>query len=75
MPKKLSARTLIESQYVKGSKTLVKSARQQLSNFFLSLWKEINLKNFVLVVSEIMKSFVNILTPDDEYSYLGKASV
>ena len=43
--------------------------------FFLSLWKKINSKNSVLAVSEILRLFVNILTPDDKYCLSVKASV
>ena len=76
MSKKPSVRTLMDSQHVKGSETLLKSARQYFCLFFfLSPWKEISSKNFVLVVSEILRLFVNILTPDDKYSLSVKASV
>ena len=43
--------------------------------FFISLWKKINLTNSVLVVSEILRQFVNILTTDDKYSHSVKGSV
>ena len=32
-------------------------------------------KNSVLVVSEMLRLFVNILTPDEKYSFSAKASV
>ena len=34
--------------------------------FFLSLWDNSSSKNTVLVVSEILRLFVNVLTPDDK---------
>ena len=34
--------------------------------FFLSLWDNFSSKNTVLVVSEILRLFVNVLTPDDK---------
>ena len=37
-------------------------------SYFCALWKNIRSKNCVLVVSEILRLFVNILTPDDKYS-------
>ena len=43
--------------------------------FFSSLWKQISSKNSVLVVSEISRLFLNIFTPDDNYSLSVKASV
>ena len=75
MPKKLRLRTLKESQHVKRSETLLKSARQNFCHIFWSLWKEISSKNSVLVVFEILRFFVNILTPDDKYSLSVKAGV
>ena len=75
MPKKLRLRTLKESQHVKGSETLLKSARQNFWHIFWSLWKEISSKSSVLVISEILRLFVNILTPDDKYSLSVKAGV
>ena len=75
MPKKPRVRTLMDIQHVKGSETLLNSARQYFRHIFWSLWKEIGSKNSVLVLPEIIKSFVNILTPDDKYSLSVKASV
>ena len=75
MPQKPRVRTLIDSQHVKGSEKLLKSARQYFCHIFLSLWKEISSKNSVLVDSEILRLFVNILTPDEKYSLSVKASV
>ena len=75
MPKKPRVRTLMDIQHVKGSETLLNSARRYFRHIFWSLWKETGSKNSVLVVPEIIKSFVNILTPDDKYSLSVKASV
>ena len=75
MFKKLRDRTLMDSQHVEGSKTLFKSARQYFCHIFWSLWKKMSSKNSVLVVSEILRLFVNILTPDDKYSVSVKVSV
>ena len=75
MPKKPSVRTAMGSQQVKVSEGLLKSARQYFCHIFWSLWKKISSKNSVLVVSEILRLFVNILTPDDKYSLSVKASV
>ena len=36
--------------------------------FFWSPWGEISLKSSVLVVSEMLRLFVNVLTPDEKYS-------
>ena len=75
MPKKIPVRNLMDSQHVKVSERLLKSARQYFCHIFWSLWKKISSKNSVLVVSEILRLFVNILTPDDKYSLSVKASV
>ena len=75
MPKKPSVRTLIDSQHIKGSERLLKSARQYFCHIFSSLQKEISCKNSVLVVSKILRMFVNILTPDEKYRLSVKASV
>ena len=75
MQKKPSVRTLMESQDVKESEILLKSARKYFCHIFYSLLKEISSKNSVLVVSEMLRLFVNILTPDDKYSLSVKASV
>ena len=74
MNKKPHVRTLTETQHVKGPGTLFKSVRQYFCHIFRSIWKKICLKNFVLVVYEILRLFVNILTPDDKYS-LSKISL
>ena len=75
MNRKTRIRTLINSQHVKGSETLLKSARQYFCHIFWSLWKKISSKNSVLVVSEILRLFVNILTPNDKRSLSVKAGV
>ena len=42
---------------------------------FWSLWKEMSSKIFILLVSEILRLFVNILTPDEKYSVSVKTTV
>ena len=75
MPKKPRCGTLMDSEHAKGSETLHKSAGQYFCQIFWSLWKGITSANSVLVVSKILRLFVNILTPDDKYSLSVKASV
>ena len=74
MPKKPRVRTLMDSQHVKGTKRLLKSARQYVSHIFWSLRNKNTSKNSVLVVSQILRLFVNILTPDGKYSLSVKGS-
>ena len=75
MPKKPNVRTLMNSKHVKVSKILHNSALQFFCHIFWSLCNEIWSKNFVSVVSEIFRLFVNILAPNDKYSVSVKASV
>ena len=75
MPKKIPVRNLMDSQHVKVSERLLKSARQYFCHIFWSLWKNMSSKSSLLVVSEILRLFVNILTPDEKYSLSVKASV
>ena len=74
MPKKPRVRILMDSHHVKVSETLLKYAMQYFCHIFWSLCMKIISKNSVLVVSEILRLFVNILTPDDKYSVSVKAS-
>ena len=43
--------------------------------FFDNSENKISSKNYALVVSEILRLFVNILTANDKYSFSVKASV
>ena len=75
MAEKSGVRTLVASQHLKGSKTLLKSAPQYFCHIFSSLWEKISSKNFVLVVSEILRLSVNKLIPSEKYSLSVKANV
>ena len=75
MAKKRRVRILMDSQHVKRSEKLLKSARQYFCHLFWSPIKKINSENFVLVVSVILRLFVNILAADDKFSLSVKASV
>ena len=75
MPKKSRVRTLMDGQHVKGSETLLNGARQYFFQIFWSIRKKMSSKNSVLLVSEILRLIVNMLTPDDMYSLSVKASV
>ena len=68
MPKEPCIRTLMESQHVEGSETLLKSGRKYICHFFDHSGKRISSKNPVLVVHEILRLLVNILTPDVVFS-------
>ena len=75
MATKPRVRTLSDSQHIKGTEKLLKSAPQYFFHIYWSLWIEISSKKSVLVVSVILRVFVNILIPDDTYSLSVKASV
>ena len=75
MPQKPRVRTLMLSQHVKGFETLLKSAWENFCRTLWSVWEKIISKNSVLVVSEILRLFVNILTPVEKYSFSVKASI
>ena len=75
MPKDLRATILINSQHVKGSETLRKSARQYFCHTFWSAWKKIISKKSALVVYEILNLSVNILPPNEKPSLSVKLSV
>ena len=75
MPKKPRVGTLMDSQHIQGSEKILKSARLHFCHIFWSLWKEINSENSVLVVSEFLRLFVNILLPDGKYCLSVKESV
>ena len=75
MPKKLRVRTLMDSQHVKRSQRLLNTARQYFCNIFWSLWKKFISKNTNLVVSEILRLFVNILTNVEKSYFSVKASL
>ena len=75
MPKKPRVRTLIYSQHVKGSETLLKLAWQCFSRIFWSVWTKIPSEDSVQLVPEKLRLFVNILTPEEKYSLYVKAIV
>ena len=67
MPEKPRVWTLMDSGHVKGSETLQKSPRQY--------FRHVCSKKSILVVSEILRPFIHMLTPNDKYSLSVKASV
>ena len=64
----------MDSPHVKMSERLLKSVQQYFCHIYWSLWEEMSLENSFLVVSEILRLFLNILTPNDKYSLPVKAS-
>ena len=58
----------MDGQHVKVLIALPKSAQQYLCHIFGSISSEIRSKNSVLVISEILRLFADILTPDENSS-------
>ena len=75
MLRKTCVRLLMDSPHVKSSETQHKFAQQNFWYIFWSFLKEISSKNSFLLVSAILRLFVNIVTPDEKYSLSVKASV
>ena len=75
MPKKPRARTLMDSQHVKVSETLLKSAWQYSCPIFWSVKNKMSSKNSVLEASEILRLILKILTSGDKYALSVKTSV
>ena len=68
MPKNACVITPMGIQDVKNTKIPFKTVLQYFYQIYWSLWKKMSSKNSVLVVFEILRLFVNILTPDEKYS-------
>ena len=56
-------RTPLDSQHIKGSQTLLKSARQHFNHIVLSLWENLCWKKFLLVISEIQNYLLTYWLP------------
>ena len=65
---KRRSRTSFDSQHVKGSQTLVKSAWKDFYHIFSSLWRELIWKKSPLLKLQIIGVFVNTSTVDYKYS-------
>ena len=68
LPKKHGFRTSFDSQHVKGSQTLVKSAWEHFYHIFPSLWGEMIWKISSWLKFAILGVFVNTLTADYMYA-------
>ena len=65
----------MDSEHVKESETLLKSARQCFCDIFWSLSKKIGPINAFLEVYEILTVFVGKVNLDNKYILSAKASV
>ena len=75
MPKKPRVRTLMDSQHVKVSDTLLKSVWQYFCEMFWSFRKKISPENSIFVVSEILRLFSIVLSPNEMYCLSVKTRV
>ena len=75
MHKKPRVRTFMERQHVKVSETLLESSQQELCHISFSIWKSFSSKKIFLVVSQILRLFVNVLPSDDKLSLSVELSV
>ena len=67
--KKRCFRTPFDSQHVKESRTLLKSAWEQFYHIFSSLWEKLIWKMSLLVICEMLEAIVNTLTVDGEFPF------
>ena len=72
--KKTSFRTSFNSKHAKVPETLLESLQQHFDYICSILGKKLNLKKSLLVVFEILRLFVNTLTPDDKF-FLRKVKI
>ena len=68
--KKCSFRTSFDSQHVKQSQTLVKSAWEHFDHLFSWVWGKMSWKTSALYKFELIGVLVNTLTPDYKYPVL-----
>ena len=67
MSKKSRFSTTQDSQLFKGSQTLLKSTRQQFDHLWSSLWETFSCRESFLVISQIVRPFLNTWSPDEKY--------
>ena len=70
MSKKSRFRRPFNKRHGKRSQTLLKSKRQHLYQIYWSLWRQINWKKSVFVISKILGLCATTLTTDDNYSFV-----
>ena len=72
MPKKSRFKGSFKKQHGKCAQTLFKFAWQKLYHIYWSLWRQLSLKKFLLVIWKIWRLFLNTLSADGKYSLLNK---
>ena len=61
-----------KKQHGKCAETLIKFAWQNLYHIYWSLWRQLTLKNILLVICKISRFFPNPLSADGKYSLLNR---
>ena len=56
----------LEKQHIKGDQALLKSQPHHPHHVYQSLWRQLTWKKSLLVICEVLRMFVNILTADDK---------
>ena len=75
MTEKPPVRKFMDGRQIKGSERLLKSERQYLCHICFLFSMEISSKSSALVLSQILRLFVNLLKPDEKCPLLVKAGV
>ena len=68
MSQEICFKTLLGSQCVDCSETLLKSEREQFFPVVSFLWVKVRFKTFFLVTCELLGLFLNTLISDGKYS-------
>ena len=68
MSKKHHFRTPFGSQHAKGYQTLLESVRQQFHHIVSSLLEKLSWNMSLLVIFEVLGTFLNTLSADDKHS-------
>ena len=72
MSKKPCFRGPFDGKDGKRVETLLQSEQQQLYHIYWSLWRWLSRNKSILVISKILRLFLNKLTGDDKYSLINE---
>ena len=70
MSKKSCFWRLFDKQHGGGAQTLFKSESHHIWNIYWSMWRQLNWKKFLLVISKMFGLFLNTLTAGHKFSLL-----
>ena len=75
MSKNPRSRAPFDSQHAKVCQTLLESARHHFYHIYSSLWEKHSLKMSLLVISEILALFLNIMNADYKHSLCNRENL